>query len=322
MHFVNRIAATLAAAAALASTAALAAWPEKPLKIVVPYPPGGTTDVLARPIAQKLSERLGQPVVVENKAGAGGTIGSAMVATSAPDGYTLVLGTIGTHGVNYALNEKLSYHPLRDFVGIVPIAAVPNVLVVRADAPYKSVQDVAAAAKAKPNELSHGSTGIGASPQLSLALFKRMAGVQINEIMYKGSAPVMIDLLGGQVTMAFDAVATSIPHISAGKLRPLGVTSKQRVKALPDVPSISEIYPGYDVVAWYAFWAPAGTPPDVVKRLNAEINAILKTPELQAQLAKAGAEQMGGSVEEFAAMHKREFDRWYAFIKEIGLKTE
>lgn len=322
MNSFNRLAAGLACVAALASAGVLAAWPEKPLKIVVPYPPGGTTDVLARPIAQKLSERLGQPVVVENKAGAGGTIGSAMVAASAPDGYTIVLGTIGTHGVNYALNEKLSYHPLKDFVGIVPIAAVPNVLVVRTDAPYKSVQEVVAAAKAKPNELSHGSTGIGASPQLSLALLKRMAGVQINEIMYKGGAPVMIDLLGGQVTMAFDAVATSIPHISAGKLRPLAVTSKQRVKALPDVPSISEVYPGYDVVAWYAFWAPAGTPADVVKRLNTEINAILKTPELQAQLAKAGAEQMGGSVEEFAAMHKREFDRWYAFIKEIGLTNQ
>jgi tripartite-type tricarboxylate transporter receptor subunit TctC len=322
MQLFNRIAVGLACVAAFASTAAFAAWPEKPIKIVVPYPPGGTTDVLARPIAQKLSERLGQPVVIENKAGAGGTIGSAAVARSAPDGYTMVLGTIGTHGVNYALNEKLSYHPLKDFVGVVPVAAVPNVLVVRSDAPYKGFQDVVAAAKAKPNELSHGSTGIGASPQLSLALLKRMAGVQINEIMYKGGGPVMIDLLGGQVTMAFDAVATSIPHISAGKLRPLAVTSKQRVKALPDVPSVSEFYPGYDVVAWYAFWAPAGTPADIVKRLNSEINAILKTPELQAQLAKAGAEMMGGSVEDFAAMHQREFDRWYGFIKEIGLKAE
>lgn len=322
MNAFNRFAAGLACVAALASAGVLAAWPEKPIKIVVPYPAGGTTDVLARSVGQKLSERLGQPVIIENRAGAGGTIGSAMVANSPPDGYTLVLGTVGTHGVNYAMNEKLAYHPLKDFVGVIPIASVPNVLVVRTDSPYKTLADVIADAKKRPGMLSHGSSGIGASPQLSLRVLMREAGIDINEIMYKGSAPVMVDLLGGQVTMAFDGVATSIPHIQAGKLRPLAVSSKSRLKALPDVPAISETFPGYDVVAWYAFWAPKGTPMEIVKRLNAEIDDILKTPELQAQMAKAGAELIGGSAENFQAMHKREFDRWYAFIKQIGLKTE
>jgi tripartite-type tricarboxylate transporter receptor subunit TctC len=313
---------TALVAVSLAAATASAAWPEKPIKLIVPYPAGGTTDVLARSIGQKLGDRLGQPVIIENRAGAGGTLGSAVVANSPPDGYTLVLGTVGSHAVNYALNEKLAYHPLRDFVGVIPIASVPNVLVVRAEAPYKTFGELMSAARARPGTLTHGSTGIGASPQLSLEVLKMMGKVDINDIMYKGSAPVMIDLLGGQVTMAFDGVATSIPHIKAGKLRPLAVSSKTRVKALPDVPTIGETFAGFDVVAWYAIWAPASTPAPIVKRLNAEIDAILKTPELQERMAQAGAEVIGGSVEAFAAMHKQEFDRWYAFIKQTGIKTE
>jgi tripartite-type tricarboxylate transporter receptor subunit TctC len=302
--------------------AAAGPWPEKAVKLVVPYPPGGTTDVLARLIASRLSERLGQPVVIENRAGAGGTLGSATVARAPADGYTLVLGTIGSHGVNYALNEKLAYHPLRDFVGVIPVASVPNVLVVRTDAPYKNFDELIAAAKAAPGQLSHGSTGIGASPQLSLGLLKIMAKVNINEIMYKGGAPVMVDLLGGHLTMAFDAVATSVPMISSGKLRPLAVTSQTRVKALPDVPAIAESYPGFDVVAWYGIWAPAGTPPAVVERLNNEIDAIIRSPEVRDRMAQDGAEVMGGPVEAFAAMHKREFDRWIDFIKQTGIKSD
>ncbi len=316
-----RILAAAAIALALASTTAMAAWPEKALKLVVPYPAGGTTDVLARAIGQKLSERLGQPVVIENRAGAGGTIGSAAVAQAEPDGYTLVLGTVGTHGVNYAMNEKLAYHPLKDFVGVIPIASVPNVLVVRSDAPYRTLADIIADAKKRPGILTHGSSGIGASPQLSLQVLMREAGIKINEVLYRGSSPVITDLLGGHVTMAFDAIATSLPHIKSGAFRPLAVSSKARLKSLPDVPSISETFPGYDVVAWYAIWAPKGTPTEVVKRLNTEINDILRTPDLQSQMASAGAELMGGSVEEFHAMHKREFDRWYALIKQIGLTS-
>lgn len=307
---------------ALAAASASAAFPEKSIKIVVPYPAGGTTDVLARSIGAKLTERLGQPVVIENKAGAGGTLGSTMVASMPADGYTMVLGTIGSHGVNYALNNKLAYHPLRDFQPIIPLATVPNVLVVRTDAPYKTFADIVAAAKAAPGRITHGSTGIGASPHLSLEVLKMMAKVDITDVRYKGSAPAMVDLLGGQVTFCFDGVATSMPHIKAGKLRPLAVSAKSRLKALPGVPAIAETYPGFDVVAWYGLWAPAGTPMDVARRLNAEINAILKLPDIQERLESVGAELMGGSIEAFAAYHQQEFDRWVAFIKETGIKTE
>jgi len=316
------VAAAAAALFALAAGPAAAAFPDKSIRIVVPYPPGGTTDVLARSIGAKLTERLGQSVVIENKAGAGGTLGSAMVASMPADGYTMVLGTIGSHGVNYALNNKLAYHPLRDFQPIIPIATVPNVLVVRTDAPYKSFADIIAAAKAAPGKVTHGSTGIGASPHLSLEVLKMMANVDITDVRYKGSSPAMIDLLGGQVNFCFDGVATSMPHIKAGKLRPLAVSSKTRLKALPDVPAIAETYPGFDVVAWYGLWAPAGTPMDVVKRLNTEINVILKMPDIQERLESAGAELMGGSVEAFTAYHKQEFDRWVDFIKKTGIRTD
>ncbi len=310
-------------AALLCALPALAAYPEKPIRIIVPYPPGGMTDILARSIGQKLTEKLGQPVIVDNRAGAGGTIGSNIAAKSAPDGYTLVLGTFGTHAVNYALVDQLPYHPLKDFVPVIPVAAVPNVLVVPATSQFKSLSEIVAEARAKPGQLSHASTGIGASPQLSLALLKMMAKVDILEVMYKGGAPALTDLIAGQVTMAFDAVGTSIPQIKAGKLRPLAVTSSQRVKALPEVPTIGESgYPGFDVVAWYAFWAPAGTPADIVRKLNEEINLILRMPDMLERLSGFGAEVMAGSVEAFAAFHQKEFDRWTAFVKTTGLKAQ
>ena len=315
--------ALLALAACIIGTGALAAYPEKPIRIIVPYPPGGMTDILARPIAQRLSEKFGQPVIIDNRAGAGGTIGSAVAAKSAPDGYTLVLGTSGSHTVNYALVDKLPYHPLKDFAQVIPIAAVPNVLVVPVNTPIQTFADVIAQARAKPGQLSHASTGIGASPQLSLHLLKMMAKIDILEVMYKGGAPALTDLLAGHVTMAFDAVGTSIPQIKAGKLRPLAVSSSWRVKALPEVPTIAESgYPGFEVVAWYAIWAPAGTPPEIVRKLNEEINLILQTPEITERLGNVGAEVMGGTVEAFTAFHGKEFERWTAFIKATGIKAE
>jgi len=304
------------------TTAMAQQWPNKAVRLVVPYPAGGTTDVLGRFIADKLSEKLGQPVVVENRSGAGGIVGSAAVAKAAPDGYTYVLGTIGSHGVNYALNPNMAYHPLKDFEGVVSIAAVPNVLVVRSEQPYKTLKDLLDDARARPGVLTHGSSGIGASPQLSLAVMKMMAGVNINEIMYKGSAPAMVDLLGGHVVMAFDGIVTSLPHIKNGTLRPLAVSSKERVKVLADVPSVSEALPGFDVVAWYGIWAPVGTPDAIIQKMNREINLILNTPEFEQQLFDIGAQLMGGDVKSFREMHRREFDRWVDFIKKTGLKPE
>ena len=302
---------------------ACAAYPEKPIRIVIPYPPGGMTDVLGRTIGIKLTEKFGQPVVLDNRGGAGGTIGTAVVAKSPADGYTLVLGTFGTHAVNYALVEKLAYHPIDDFAPVIPVAAVPNVLVVPTMSPFNRLSDIISLAKARPGALSHASTGIGASPSLSLALLKQVAGVDILEVMYKGGAPALTAVISGEVTMAFDAVGTSIPQIKAGAIRPLATTSPHRLKALPDVPTIAESgYPGFDVVAWYGLWAPAGTPPDIVHKLNHEIDAILRMPDVNARFTGLGAEIMGGTVEEFAAFHRAEFQRWTAFIRSTGMKIE
>ena len=312
-------------AAVIASGAAAgagAAYPDKPIQLIVPYPPAGMTDVFARPIGQKLSERLGQPVVIVNRPGAGGTIGASAVAKANPDGYTLILGTFGTHAVNDA-TMKLPYNSLKDFTPVIPVATVPSVMSVLATSPITSVQDLVARARAKPGELTHASTGIGASPQLCLELFKQMAKVDITDVMYNGGGPALIALLGGQVTMIFDTIGTSIPHIKAGQIRPLGISSDHRSPALPDVPTIAESgYPGFNLVPWFAIWAPAGTPPEIVQKLNQEINAVLKLPDVQERFSGIGAEIMGGSVEDFAAFHRAEYARWGKFIRETGIKVQ
>ena len=305
-----------------AAPGASAAYPEKPIQLIVPYPPAGMTDVFARPIGQKLSERLGQQVVIINRPGAGGTVGAAQVAKANPDGYTLILGTFGSHAVNDA-TMKLSYNSLKDFAPVIPVAAVPSVMSVLSSSPITSVQDLVARARAKPGELTHASTGVGASPQLCIELFKQVAKVDITDVMYNGGGPALIALLGGQVTMIFDTIGTSIPQIKAGKLRPLGISSDHRSPALPDVPTIAESgYPGFNLVPWFAIWAPAGTPPEIVQKLNQEINAVLKLPDVQERFTNIGAEIMGGSVEDFATFHRAEYARWAKFIKETGIKVQ
>jgi len=324
MQILRKITATLCAAILYGAGAlAHAAYPDKPIKIVVPFPAGGVTDILGRAIGQKLSERFSQPVVVDNRAGAGGTIGSAAVAKSAPDGYTLLLGAQGPNVVSYALVPDLPYHPLKDFAPVTAVASVPNVLVVLSSSPYKTLADLIAAARANPGKLSHASTGIGASPQLGLEVLKMSAKVNIIDVMYKGAAPALTDVLAGHVTMTFDAVATSIPHIKSGKLRPLAVSGIRRVSALPEVPTVAESgYPNFDVAAWYGFWAPAGTSADIARKLNEEINQILATPALIERMNGMGVELMGGSVDSFAAFHKKEFERWTAFIRATGAKGQ
>jgi tripartite-type tricarboxylate transporter receptor subunit TctC len=322
MSILSRIAATVCVAVLYgAGVLAHAAYPEKPIKIIVPFPPGGVTDILGRAIGQRMSERLGQAVIVENRAGAGGTIGSAAAAKSAPDGYTLLLGAQGPNVVSYALVPDLPYHPIRDFAPVIAVASVPNVLVVLSSSPYKTLAELIAAARANPGKLSHASTGIGASPQLGLEVLKMSAKVEIVDVMYKGAAPALMDVLAGHVTMTFDAVATSMPHIRAGKLRPLAVSGSRRVGALPEVPTVAESgYPNFDVAPWYGIWAPAGTPADIVHKLNEEINTILSMPDLVDRMSSMGAELMGGSIESFAAFHQKEFERWTAFIKATGAK--
>lgn len=299
---------------------ALAAYPDKPIRVIVVYPPGGMTDVLGRLIADKLSVRLGQPIVIENRAGMAGSIGARAVAAAPPDGYTLVLSGGGSFNVNTVIYKDLGYDPLKDFDPVVPVAAVPNFLVVAPSSPYTSLAQLVEAARAQPGVLTYASSGIGASPYLSAELLKAMAKVDIREITYKGGAPALLDVLAGRVSMGFDAVGTSSARVKSGQLRALAVTSIKRVAAMPEIPTIAEQgYPGFDVGAWYAFWAPAGTPPEITRKLNAEINAILKMPDVIERMNGFGATILGGSVEEFDAFQRSEFVKWTTFMQKAGI---
>ena len=302
---------------------AAAAYPDKPIRLIVTFPAGGVTDILGRTIGQKLTERLGQPVIVENRGGMGGSIGTQVVARAAPDGYTLVLSNVGSFTLNTVLYKELGYNPLKDFDPVISVASVTNILVVPASSPYKTLAELISAARAKPGSLNYAGTGIGASPYLCAELLKQMAKVDITEVTYKGADPALIDVLSGQVNMIFEAGATAMPHIKSGKLRALGASSLKRVGALPDVPTIAEQgYPGFDVAAWFGIWAPVGTPPDVLQKLNAEIDAILKLPDVVERLTGMGVEMMGGSREAFAAYHRSEFDKWTTFLRNTGIKAQ
>jgi tripartite-type tricarboxylate transporter receptor subunit TctC len=310
----------------LALVAALACaqtYPTKPIRIVVPFPPGGATDILARDVAQKLTEAWGQSVIVDNRPGAGGNIGSELVAKSAPDGYTLEMGTVGTHAINASLYAKMPYDHVKDFTPVILVAGVPNVLVVNPSVPANSVGELIAYAKANPGKLNFASSGNGTSIHLSGELFKVMAGVQITHVPYKGSTPALQDLLAGQVQMMFDNLPPSLPQIKAGKLRALAVTSLARAPALPDVPTLSESgLPGFDASSWFGILAPAGTPAPIVAKLNAEVAKWLATPEAKEKLAKQGANIAGGTPADFAKHIAAETAKWAKVVKESGAKID
>jgi len=310
----------------LALVAALAAaqtYPTKPIRLVVPFPPGGATDILARDVAQKLTEAWGQSVIVDNRPGAGGNIGSELVAKSAPDGYTLEMGTVGTHAINASLYAKMPYDHVKDFTPVILVAGVPNVLVVNPSLPANSVAELIAYAKANPGKLNFASSGNGTSIHLSGELFKVMAGVQITHIPYKGSAPALQDLVGGQVQMMFDNLPPSLPQIKAGKLRALAVTSAARASALPDVPTLAESgLPGFEASSWFGILAPAGTPAPIVAKLNAEIARYLATPEAKEKLAKQGANAAGGTPDDFAKHIAAETAKWAKVVKDSGAKID
>ena len=317
------IAASLLSLLACLAQPAFGAYPEKPIRLVVTFPAGGVTDILGRSVAQKLMERLGQPVIVDNRSGMGGSIGTQVVAKAAPDGYTLVLSNAGSFTLNTVLYKDLGYDPLKDFDPVISVAAVTNILVVPASSPYRTLAELVSAARAKPGSLTYASTGIGASPYLGAELLKQMAKLDITEVTYKGAAPALIDALSGQVNMLFEAGATSAPYIKNGKLRALGASGLKRLGTLPDVPTIAEQgYPGFDVVAWFGIWAPAGTPPDVLQKLNTEIDTILKLPEVVERLTGLGVEIMGGSREAFSAYHRSEFSKWTTFLRNTGIKAQ
>jgi tripartite-type tricarboxylate transporter receptor subunit TctC len=316
---------TAVAACALAapSIAQEPAYPSKPIRLVVPFPPGGATDILARNVAQRLTETWGQPVVVDNRPGAGGNIGSELVAKAAPDGYTLEMGTVGTHAINSSLYARMPYDHVKDFAPVILVAAVPNVLVVNPGVPVNSVQELIAYAKANPGKLNFASSGSGTSIHLSGELFKVMAGVQMTHVPYKGSAPALSDLLGGQVQLMFDNLPPSLPQIKAGKLRALAVTSATRAPALPDVPTIAESgLPGFEASSWFGVLAPAGTPPAIIAKLNAEIGKWLASPEAKEKLAAVGANGAGGTPEDFARHIQAETAKWAKVVKESGAKVD
>ncbi|MDM0120733.1 Bug family tripartite tricarboxylate transporter substrate binding protein [Variovorax arabinosiphilus] len=319
--------ATVAVASALSlaplAAQAQAAFPSKPITIIVPFSAGGTTDILARVVGQFMSTDLGQPVVVDNRAGAGGNIGGQAAARATPDGYTIFMGTVGTHAINQALYKKMPFDPIKDFAPLSRVAMVPNLLVANPSQPYKNVKELIAYAKANPGKVNFGSSGAGSSIHLSGELFKQMAGVDMQHVPYRGSAPAVSDLLGGQISIMFDNMPSAIPHVKGGKLRPLAVTTAKRSPALPDVPTIAESgVPGYEATSWFGLLAPAGTPAPVIAKLNASILKALANPEVKKKLAEQGAEAAGEKPEQFAAFIAAETAKWGKVVKESGATAD
>jgi len=307
---------------AAAATAQAQAYPGKPIRWIVPFPPGGSTDILARVVGQKLTESWGQQVVVENRGGAGGTLGAAEAARSPADGYTLLMGAIH-HTIATSVYPKLPYDFQKDFAPITVVAIVPNVLVVNPSVPAKTTKELIAYAKANPGKLTYGSAGMGTAHHLIGELFNLRAGVEIVHVPYKGSAPAIADLIGGQVSIMYDTVASCLPHVKSGKLRPLAVATARRSVALPDVPTIAEsALPGFEVTTWFGALAPAKTPPDVVARLNAEMVKILAMPDVRKRLLEAGAEPVGNTSAEMAAQIKRETEEFGKIVKQAKITAE
>ena len=319
----DRCWAIAALLAVFAQNAFAQAYPTHSIRLVVPFPAGGTTDILARAAAQKLSESLGQAVVVDNRPGAAGNIGADLVAKSAPDGYTLLMGTVGTHAINPSLYAKMPYDHVKDFVPVVLVAGVPNVLAVYPAFPVNSVAELIALAKAKPGTINFASSGSGTSIHMSGELFKSMAGVDMTHVPYKGSAPALTDLMGGQVQIMFDNLPSALPLIKAGKLRAIAVTSLKRAPALPDVPTISESgLPGFEASSWFGVLAPAGTPAPIVAKINADVNKWLQSPEAREQMLAQGANAAGGTPEQFAAHIRAETEKWAKVVKASGAKAD
>ncbi len=318
--------ALMAVAATLTATppaqAQAEAYPNKTVRIVVGYAAGGATDILARLLAQKMTESLGQQVIVENRPGANSNIGAEVVAKAAPDGYTVYMGSIA-NTINMSLYPKLNYDVVKDFSPVMLVATVPNILVVHPSVPAKTVKELIDLAKAKPDTLNVASSGSGSSIHMSAELFKMLTGVKITHVPYKGSAPAVSDLLGGQVQMMFDNAPSAMPHVKAGKLRALAVTSPRRIPALPDVPTVIESgVAGFDVFSWFALFVPAGTPKEIVAKLNAHANQALAKPDVQARMADLGAEGVGGTTERLASHVNAEVARWSKVVKESGARAD
>ena len=298
-------------------------YPSKPIRLIIPFPPGGSTDILGRSLAQKLSEAWGQQVLVDNRGGAGGTIGADLAAKAPADGYTLLMGHIGTLAVNVSLYPKLSYDPVRDFAPVSLVALVPNVLVVHPALPVKNVTELIAYAKANPGKLNYSSGGNGSAAHLAVEYFKLQTKTEIVHVPYKGTGPSVTDLIAGQVSMTMTGAPAVMPHVQSGRLRALGVSSPQRIPALAQIPTVAESgVPGFDATQWYGVVAPVGTPKDIVARLNAEIRKIMQSKEMLERLNTEGAISAAGTPEQFDAYIKSEIARWGAVVKAAGMKAD
>lgn len=295
------------------------AYPSRPLRLVVPFPPGGSTDIVARLLGQKMSEALGQPVIVDNRAGAGGIIGADYVAKSPADGHVLLLASSGPIVIAPALQPQLAYDPVRDFAPVAIVATIPTMLVVNDKVPARSVAELTALAKARPGALNFASTGAGATPHLAGEVFKSMAAIDIGHVPYKGSAPAVTDLIGGQVDMMFEQIPAVLPHVRSGKLRALAVGSSRRVAALPDLPTMAESgLAGFDVVSWFGIMAPAGTPAPIVARLHAVLSGAMRLPEVGEKLTSLGAEPQLSTPQAFGQTIATELPKWAEVIRKSG----
>lgn len=324
MRLLTTLVLATAAALPLMPHAHADTFPDRPVTLVIPFPPGGPTDAMARTLAAEMKDRLGQPMVVENRAGAGGNIGAEYVARSAPDGQTLLFGTSGPLAINASLYRKIGYDPVKSFAPVIQVGHLPNILVVNPSVPAKTVKELITYAKASPGKLSYASSGNGASSHLAGVLFNASAGVDLQHIPYKGTGPALTDLLGGQVTMSFTDVLTALPYVKSGKLRALGVTTAERSQAMPEVPTVAEQgVPGYDVSVFFGIVAPAGTPPERIAKLNKAFVDVLNTAKVKQLLASQGLEPAPSpKPEQLGKFIEAQVGKWAGVVKQSGAQLD
>jgi tripartite-type tricarboxylate transporter receptor subunit TctC len=318
--FVQAAAAViLASIAGLTGSAYAQEYPTKPIRLVVPWPAGGVTDVVARIVGERLGQTIGKPMVIDNKAGASGFIGTEIVAKAPPDGYTLLLVTSSTHAASPALFRKIPYDPLNDFATISQVTLAPTILVVPPSLPANSVAELVTLAKAKPGQINYASYGSGSTAHLAAELFLQATGTSMAHIPYKGAAPAVTDLIGGHVSVFFDSIPSSLPHVRSGKLKALAVTGPARTPAAPDIPTVAETYPGFEVTVWQGFQAPAGTPRAIIDKLNANIVKVMAMSDVREKLMNLGADPVSSTPEQFAQHIAREKQKWADVVKRAGI---